>query len=105
MGGAIVVAFADRHLDRVRRLVLIDPLVSVPSVPLALRLLFVPGVGERLMDWMGDRILVGGAAQLSITEAVSWLLRELTEHHRQEVEAYLKDNSDSPQDRSSRNEV
>lgn len=60
MGGAIAATFADRHSDRVRRLVLIDPLASAPSVPLALKLLLVPGVGERLMDWLGDRMLVGG---------------------------------------------
>ncbi len=30
-----------------------------------------------------------------VTKAVSWLLRALVKHHRQEVERYLKDNSDS----------
>ena len=30
-----------------------------------------------------------------ITSAVSWLLRALIKNHRQEVEDYLKDNSDS----------
>ena len=30
-----------------------------------------------------------------VTKAVSWLLRALIKYHRQEVERYLKDNSDS----------
>jgi pimeloyl-ACP methyl ester carboxylesterase len=62
MGGAIVTTFAARHPERIRRLVLIDPLVSCPAT-LALRLLLAPGVGERVFDWLGDKILVGGQAQ------------------------------------------
>lgn len=30
-----------------------------------------------------------------VTKAISWLLRELIKHHRQEVEAYLQHNADS----------
>ncbi len=63
MGGAIVTTFAGRHPERVRRLVLIDPLSSTPPVPAALRLVFIPGLGERLMNWFGDSILVGGQAK------------------------------------------
>jgi pimeloyl-ACP methyl ester carboxylesterase len=63
MGGAIVTTFADRHPERVRRLVLIDPLSSAPPVPAAMRLVFIRGVGERLMNWFGDAILVGGQAK------------------------------------------
>ena len=62
MGGAIVTAFAAHHPERMRRLVLIDPLVSLPTSP-ALRLVLAPGLGEFVFDWLGDRILVGGQAQ------------------------------------------
>ena len=36
-----------------------------------------------------------GDKDILITKAVSWLLRALIKHHRQEVERYLKDNSNS----------
>ncbi len=62
MGGAVVTTFAARHPERTRRLVLIDPLVS-PPLSAALRFVLAPGVGERVFDWFGDRILVGGQAQ------------------------------------------
>lgn len=62
MGGAIVTTFASRYPERVRRLILIDPLVSRP-LSLPLRLMLAPGIGERVFNWFGDRILVGGQAQ------------------------------------------
>ncbi len=63
MGGAIATHFAVRHPECIRRLVLIDPLTVPPKVSLAQRILLGPGLGERMMDWFGDRILVGGQAK------------------------------------------
>ncbi|HEX9077575.1 MAG TPA: alpha/beta fold hydrolase, partial [Anaerolineae bacterium] len=60
MGGAVVTHFAAQHPERVRRLVLIDPLSATPAATLPIKLVLVPGLGERLMDWFGNRILVGG---------------------------------------------
>ncbi|MBI5032296.1 MAG: alpha/beta hydrolase [Chloroflexi bacterium] len=59
MGGAVAATFAARHSECICRLALIDPLVSPPASP-ALRLLLAPGIGERVFDWFGDEILVGG---------------------------------------------
>ncbi|HEX8912092.1 MAG TPA: alpha/beta hydrolase, partial [Humisphaera sp.] len=60
MGGAVVTHFAAQHPERVRRLVLIDPLSATPAATLPVKLVLVSGLGERLMDWFGNRILVGG---------------------------------------------
>jgi pimeloyl-ACP methyl ester carboxylesterase len=63
MGGAVVTHFAARRPERVRRLVLIDPLSATPAATLPIKMVLVPGLGERLMDWLGNRILVGGQSQ------------------------------------------
>ena len=63
MGGAIVTTFAAHHPKHVRRLVLIDPLVSPPAATLPFKMLLTPGVGEQVVNWLGDMIFVGGQAQ------------------------------------------
>ena len=60
MGGAIAVTFADRHPDRLRRLVLIDPAGFPLKVTLAALLLFLPAVGELVMALAGNRVLLAG---------------------------------------------
>ncbi len=60
MGGAIAVTFADRHPDRLRRLVLIDPAGFPLKAPLAALLLFLPAVGELVMALAGNRVLLAG---------------------------------------------
>jgi pimeloyl-ACP methyl ester carboxylesterase len=63
MGGAVVTHFAARRPERMRRLVLIDPLSATPAATLPIKMALAPGLGERLMDWFGNRILVGGQSQ------------------------------------------
>jgi pimeloyl-ACP methyl ester carboxylesterase len=47
MGGVIAANFADRHAERVRSLILVDPAIGLmPDTPLSLR---IPGVGEFLV--------------------------------------------------------
>ena len=60
MGGPVTVHFADRHPERVRRLVLVDPAGFPLKQPLAAGLIRAPLVGEWLMDRFGGQILVKG---------------------------------------------
>jgi pimeloyl-ACP methyl ester carboxylesterase len=58
MGGAIGVGFADRHSAMVRKLCLIDPAGLPMPRSAAATLVQARGVGEWLMNFWGDRILV-----------------------------------------------
>lgn len=58
MGGPIALTLADRDPQRMRKLVLIDPAGFPMPMPLTSRLLRVPGLGEALFDWFGDRFFV-----------------------------------------------
>jgi pimeloyl-ACP methyl ester carboxylesterase len=58
MGGLIVVVFADRHPERVKRLVLIDPLCSPMRSGLINRIITFPVVGELFMDWFTKRFFL-----------------------------------------------
>jgi len=60
MGGPIVAHFTDRHPERVRRLMLIDPAGFPPKQPLAASLIRAPLLGEWLMDRFGELVLVKG---------------------------------------------
>ncbi len=60
MGGVIAAAFTAAHADLVRRLVLIDPAGLPYPLPLRMRLLLVPVLGELLMGFFGRRTLIRG---------------------------------------------
>lgn len=60
MGGILAVQFADRHPEKVRKLVLVDPAGLLEEAGFPKSLLRVPLVGELLMDWMGTAMLVSG---------------------------------------------
>ena len=60
MGGAISVIFAERHPELVNGLILVDPAGFPMPMPLAMKLLRVPGLGEYLMRVAGDRSIREG---------------------------------------------
>ncbi|MFC1705226.1 alpha/beta fold hydrolase [Planctomycetota bacterium] len=60
MGGAVVIGFADRHPNRVRRLALIAPAGVPRRMPLLARLARVPRVGEIAMRLAGRHITAMG---------------------------------------------
>jgi pimeloyl-ACP methyl ester carboxylesterase len=62
MGGAISVIFAERHPELVNGLILVDPAGFPMPVPLAVKLLQVPGLGEVLIRLLGDRSIRAGMA-------------------------------------------
>ena len=62
MGGAISVLFAERHPELVNGLILVDPAGFPMPLPLAVKLLRVPGLGEVLMRLLGDRSIREGMA-------------------------------------------
>lgn len=64
MGGAVAVNTTARHPARVRRLVLIAPVIHDYKVPMALRL---PVVGEVLLRLLGLRIMRRRFAELAAT--------------------------------------
>ncbi len=57
MGGAITVHFADRHPERVGKIVLCAP-AGMMQLPRSSRLLLTPGLGEWILRAFGDRIIV-----------------------------------------------
>ncbi len=60
MGGAVSIGFADRHPEMVRRLALFDPAgFPLPSSP-AMKLLYVPVLGEIAMATVGKRMMISG---------------------------------------------
>ena len=62
MGGAISVLFAERHPELVNGLILVDPAGFPMPMPLAVKLLRLPGLGEVLMRLLGDRSIRAGMA-------------------------------------------
>jgi pimeloyl-ACP methyl ester carboxylesterase len=58
MGGAIAVGFADSYPGRVRKLALIDPAGLSMASAWTKQLAKAPYIGELLMDWFGNKILV-----------------------------------------------
>jgi pimeloyl-ACP methyl ester carboxylesterase len=64
MGGAIAIAFAARHPERVNRLALIAPAGLPFERPRIARYLQIPGVGECLMRLFGHDNTLNGIAEL-----------------------------------------
>lgn len=62
MGGAISVEFAARHPELVRALILVDPAGFPLDLPLAVRAMKLPGVGEYLMKVAGLSAIRSGMA-------------------------------------------
>jgi pimeloyl-ACP methyl ester carboxylesterase len=56
MGGAMVVAYNDRHPNRVDRLCLIDPLSEPVQFSGLQRVVLFPLLGELIMRWVGERM-------------------------------------------------
>ncbi|HET90933.1 MAG TPA: alpha/beta fold hydrolase [Chloroflexi bacterium] len=63
MGGPIAALFTARHPNHVRKLGLIAPAGLSIKIPITVRLMQVPILGEWLMDRFGDRALVSGQTQ------------------------------------------
>ncbi|MDF1513304.1 MAG: alpha/beta hydrolase [Anaerolineae bacterium] len=63
MGGAVAVGFADRHPDRVKRLVLIDPAgMPLKQSPL-MKVFLLPLWGEFLFDRFAEKFIVASLAK------------------------------------------
>lgn len=63
MGGAIVVNFADRHPERLRKLALVDPAGMPQPRPAAAGLLRAPVLGDVLMALFGKQFLLSSQGQ------------------------------------------
>ncbi len=59
MGGVVVSRFALDHPERVKRLVLVDPVGYPMPVSVTARMVLVPGLGEYLMSVIGHGSLTG----------------------------------------------
>lgn len=62
MGGIVAANFADRHPERVERLVLIDPAGMMPKPRWPKSLLLIPGIGELVMRLTSDDTLAATMA-------------------------------------------
>jgi len=62
MGGIVAANFADRHPERVERLVLIDPAGMMPKPRWPKSLLLIPGIGELVMRLTSDDTLAANMA-------------------------------------------
>lgn len=62
MGGGIAVSFTAQHPEQVNKLALIDPSGMPMRLPLPGRLLHVPGIGEWLIDYFGEKLIILGMA-------------------------------------------
>jgi pimeloyl-ACP methyl ester carboxylesterase len=71
MGGLVAVVFADRHPQRVRRLALIDPFNSPVKNDLAFKIITLPLIGELVMDWFADRLLLDQSSDFHHPERFS----------------------------------
>jgi pimeloyl-ACP methyl ester carboxylesterase len=58
MGGLIAVVFTDRHPQRASRLALIDPFCHPVKSDLGFKILTLPLIGDIVMDWFADRMLL-----------------------------------------------
>lgn len=63
MGGIVSANFADRHPERVDKLVLIDPAGTMPRPRYPKSLLLTPVIGELIMHLTGDRTIPAGMAE------------------------------------------
>ncbi len=78
MGGAISVTFTAQHAARVKKLTLFDPAGGAPAPrPFAYKLILLPGIGELLMGFFGEKILLKAiAADLYDTATVNEFLKK-----------------------------
>ena len=63
MGGAVAVGFADRHPERIRKLVLIDPAGMPMKQSPVMNLIRIPYLGEWLFDTFAEKLLVSSLAK------------------------------------------
>lgn len=63
MGGGIAVNFTAHYPERVRKLALIDPSGMPMRLPMAGRLLYIPLLGEWLIDRFGENLIIMGMAR------------------------------------------
>ena len=69
MGGAIAVGFADKHPERVRKLVLINPAgMPMKQSPL-MNLMHIRGLGEWLFDTFAEKLIVASLAKDNYTRS------------------------------------
>ena len=59
LGGAVVINFAARHPEKVKKLVLIAPAGYQPEPSGAEALVFIPGIGELIMELIGKEVMLG----------------------------------------------
>jgi len=63
MGGLVAATFSARHPRRVSRLVLIDPAGARPvTLPMGIRAVRLPGIGELVLGLFGSVVLIKGIA-------------------------------------------
>ena len=60
MGGAVATMFASRHPEKVKKLILINPIGAGPSLKGEQKLLLIPVVGKFLMSYFGKSSIMKG---------------------------------------------